>query len=243
MTADACDMRCRVKLENFEGPLDLLLYLIRKDEIDIYDIPIAYVTKQYIAYLDLMRELDLEVAGEYLYIASVLLNIKSRMLLPRPADAACEAVEDPREELTALLLEYQQFRNLGEYLRLRYDKEKLRYPLSRAGLPPSSCSVVSMPFDFFELMRVGWELLKRAGRTVEPPPREEVDIAERMEFIQRRLEALGRMNFLELFEREKVSSLLFVGTFFALLELVRQRQVLVRQRKPFGNIWVYRRRG
>jgi len=240
MTATS-DIRCRITLPTFEGPLDLLLYLIRKEELDIYDIPIAHVTKQYIAYLDLMRELDLEIAGEYLYIASVLVNIKSRMLLPRQISDG-EVPRDPREELTELLVEYSQFRNAGEYLRIKLDHEKLHFPTSCEMPTQADPSIISVPIDFVELMKTAWELLKAHNRTVRIPPRDEVDVAERMEFIQRRLEISERLRFIELFENRKVNAITFVGTFFALLELIRQRRILVRQRNPFGNIWIYRQK-
>ncbi|RKZ28224.1 segregation/condensation protein A [bacterium] len=232
------NLRCKIILENFEGPLDLLLYLIRKDEIDIYDIPISYVTKQYISYLDFMRELNLEIAGEYLYIASVLVNIKARMLLPKPGIDGADA-EDPREELTELLVEYQQFRNAGEFLKIKFDREKNRYHLSSPIVPGYESNIISIPLDFVELMRTGWDILKKHNRVLKPPPREEIDIAERIEFISRRLAAKERLTFLELFERKNVSGILFVGTFFALLELIRQKKIYVRQRNPFGNIWIY----
>lgn len=233
------DIRCKIVLPSFEGPLDLLLYLIRKEEIDIYDIPVAYVTKQYMSYLNLMNELDLEIAGEYLYIASVLVNIKARMLLPKPC-ADSGRVEDPREELTELLVEYQQFRNAGEYLRLRYNNEMLHFPTSCVAPTGGGATIISVPIDFVELMKSAWKLLKNYNRTIQIPPREEINIAERMDFIRRKLEVKQRITFLELFEKSRVSGVMFIGTFFALLELIRLKRVSVRQRNPFGNIWIYR---
>ena len=233
------NIRCMITLPEFEGPLDLLLYLIRKEELDIYDIPISYVTRQYIKYLDLMRELDLEIAGEYLYIASVLINIKSRMLLPKP-EKDSEYDIDPREELTGLLIEYKQFKNAGEYLRIKLKKEQLHYPMSNSIIPQSNPVTISIPIDIIELMRSAWDMLKSYNRVIEIPPRDEVDIVERMNFIRHRLEAKERINFIELFDRQPINGLTFVGTFFALLELIRKRNIRVRQRNPFGNIWIYR---
>jgi len=235
------DIRYRVKLEGFEGPLDLLLYLIQKDEIDIYDIPISYITKQYMEYLNFMEELNLEIAGEYLYIASVLVNIKARMLLPRPVRED-GAVEDPREELTAALIEYRQFKNAGEYLRLKLKEESLFTPRGRVILPRSVPTVITVPLDLFDLMKTAWELLKRHNRITTLAERRKIDIAERMEFVRNRVAQKSRLSFLELFDEEKISGLFFVGTFFAVLELMRQKFLLIRQRKPFGNIWIYRRR-
>ncbi len=234
------DIRCKVKVESFEGPLDLLLYLIQKDEIDIYDIPISYITKQYIEYLNFMKELDLEIAGEYLYIASVLVNIKARMLLPRPVKED-GLVEDPREELTAALIEYRQFKNAGEYLRLKLRSEILYTPRGRVILPKSVPEIITVPLDLFDLMRTAWEILKRHQRVAAAGRRTKIDIAERIEFVRQKVEQRQRLTLLELFEQPKITGLFFVGTFFAILELMRQKFLLIRQQKPFGNIWIYKR--
>jgi len=236
------EIRCRISLEHFEGPLDLLLYLIRKDELDIYDIPISYVTKQYISYLDLMQQFDLEIAGEYLYIASVLLNIKSRMLLPSNSKDT-DAPEDPREELTAVLVEYRQFKNAGEFLRIRLDKEKLYCPAGKVIVPNSVPTEHAVPLDFIDLLRTAWEILKRQNRIEAIAKTEEFDIRARIEVVKKRLANRKRVTFLELFdEDEKVTGIIFVGTFFAILELMRQQYILVRQQQTFGQIWIFRRR-
>ncbi len=234
------NIRCKIKLENFEGPLDLLLYLIQKEEIEIYDIPIAYVTKQYISYLDLMQELNLEIAGEYLYMASLLLNIKSRMLLPKKTRQD-GTIEDPREELTSVLIEYKQFKNAGEYLRMKYKEERNHISIGKVHSPKSSAMIMTVPLDFFDLMKTAWNVLKRENRIVKLPEKDKINIQERIEFIKQKVYEKARLKFIELFEREKVSGLYFIGTFFALLELMRQRYLSVRQRKPFGNIWIYKR--
>jgi segregation and condensation protein A len=109
-----------IKLERFEGPLDLLLHLIKRDEIDIHDIPIAHITTQYLAYLDLMRQLDIEVAGDFLVMAATLMRIKAKMLLPLPAPSEEEG-GDPREELVQRLFEYRQFKEAAHTLKLRED--------------------------------------------------------------------------------------------------------------------------
>src|SRR5512134_2396458 len=112
-----------VRLENFEGPLDLLLHLIKKNEVNIYDIPIALITQQYIEYIDLMQELNLDVAGEFLVMAATLIHIKSRMLLPRPDPTQEDPEEDPREALVRRLLEHQKFKAAAELL---HERETLR---------------------------------------------------------------------------------------------------------------------
>ena len=241
MKTNISDIRCKIQLDNFDGPLDLLLYLIKKEELDIYDIPISFVTKQYISYLDLMQQLNLEIAGEYLYIASVLLNIKSRMLLPGVVKDDGSTI-DPREELTAVLLEHRQFKNTGEFLRITLNKEKLHYPLGKPVLPSTIPTLITVPLDFFDLMRTAWEILKRSEKTIKLPPKDDVDVAEQIEFIKLKIQGKARLTFLELFDCSKVSAAYFVGTFFALLELMRRRTITVKQRTPFGNIWIYRKK-
>lgn len=235
------DLRCRVRLPGFEGPLDLLLYLIRKEEIDIYDIPISRITKQYMTYLDMMVSLNLEVAGEYLYIASVLLNIKSRMLLPRSEQDHGE-LDDPRKQLTQLLVEYQRFRETGEFLREKFHRERLNFPLSGKILPASQTNVVAIPIDFMELIHTAWQILKMHNRTIQIPQKEKFNIAERMNFIEEKLSQRTRVCFIELFEKKHITSLLLIATFLALLELIHMRKVSVRQHSPFGNIWIYKSR-
>ena len=149
-----------VKLERFEGPLDLLLHLIQRDEIDIYDIPIARITQQYLTYIELMRLLDLDVAGEFLVMAATLMRIKAKMLLPTPAPGEEEEI-DPRDELVQRLLEYRQFKEASTTLKSREEKRRLEYergmvpgeeeggplPLApaKALTPPVTWKDVSMP--------------------------------------------------------------------------------------------------
>ena len=131
-----------VKLARFEGPLDLLLHLIKRDEIDIYDIPIAHITQQYLAYIELMRALDLEVAGEFLVMAATLMRIKAKMLLPLPAVGEEEEEGDPREELVQRLIEYRQFKEAAETLKSSEGERRL---LFERGMVPGEDEAGPLP--------------------------------------------------------------------------------------------------
>src|SRR5215510_410570 len=156
----------RVKLEIFEGPLDLLLYLIKKDEIDIYDIPISHITEQYLTYLELMQELDIAVAGDFLVMASTLIYIKSKMLLPPEPKVGGEEdlSEDPRAELVERLLEYQKFKSAAQTLYSRGEIESACY--TRGPLETDS-SNPEVSTTLFDLLRVFREVLKRAEAQID----------------------------------------------------------------------------
>src|SRR6266542_4043817 len=214
----------RVKLEIFEGPLDLLLYLIKKDEIDIYDIPIARITEQYLAYLELMQELDISVAGDFLVMASTLIYIKSKMLLPPEpkVDGEEDLGDDPRAELIERLLEYQKFKSASQMLYSRGEIESACY--TRGPLETDS-SNPEVSTTLFDLLRVFREVLKRAEAEIEMEiARDEMTIAEKLAQIQAMLE-----------ERE------LIITFLALLELVKEWKIYLIQDEPFGDIFASRR--
>ena len=234
------DERCRVHLAMFEGPLDLLLYLIKRDEIDIYDIPIAHVVEEYISFIEGMEELDLSSAGEYLLMASLLMSIKSRMLLPKPPVDEDE-IEDPRQELVDMLLEYKIYKKISEVLGdKREEQEHLfprgSYPDKRLARDPFDSEHARL--DVYSLIRTAWDLLKEEDLIVPGSQSEDVDVSERMEHIMSELATRGRARFIDFFDGP-TTPMLFVGTFVGLLELVREKQVRVRQQSAFGNIWIY----
>jgi len=168
----------RVKLEIFEGPLDLLLYLIKKDEIDISDIPISHITEQYLAYLELMQELDIAVAGDFLVMASTLIYIKSKMLLPPEpkVGGADDLSEDPRAELVERLLEYQKFKSAAHTLYSRGEIESACYTRGQIETDSSNPEVSATVFD---ILRVFREVLKRAEAQIEMEiARDEMTVAE-----------------------------------------------------------------
>ena len=230
-----------VKLSAFEGPLDLLLHLIRVNEIDIYDIPIVEVTRQYDAYLNLMQELDLHVAGEYLVMAATLVHIKSRMLLPRPP-AGLEAEEDPRTDLVRQLIEHEKLRGAAE--RFRELAEAREDVFFRAADPLEAfAGETAIAVSIFDLVAALKRALERidAARIVELS-RQEYSVEEKIEWLLGRLATEGAREFGELLgsfpsRAEKIV------LFLALLELIRQRQVMAVQRETGGEILVMGRPG
>jgi segregation and condensation protein A len=230
----------RVKLEIFEGPLDLLLYLIKKDEIDIYDIPIARITEQYLGYLELMQELDISVAGDFLVMASTLIYIKSKTLLPPEpkVDGEDDLGEDPRAELIERLLEYQKFKSASQMLYSRGEIESACY--TRGPLETDS-SNPEVSTTLFDLLRVFREVLKRAEAQIEMEiARDEMTIAEKLAQIHAMLEERERINVRELFEMSRSKRELII-TFLALLELVKEWKIYLIQDEPFGEIFASRR--
>jgi len=235
----------KVKLESFEGPLDLLLYLIRKNEVNIYDIPISLITEQYLGYLELMQELNLDVAGEFLVMASTLIHMKSRTLLPRPDPAQEDAVEeDPREALVRRLLEHQKYKAAAELL---YEREALRS--AQFMRPDASVAEAAgddyepeLEVDLFSLLAAFKGVLERANRRprmVLPP--EQISIEDRMHQLLARLSETEACGFEELFEDGDGSRAFMIVTFLSVLEMIRLKLIRVFQSGPFGAIRVYKR--
>lgn len=236
----------RVKLDTFEGPLDLLLHLIRTNELNIYDIPIALITEQYLGYIELMQELDLDIAGEFLVMAATLIHIKSRLLLPRPETAATDGTgdEDPREALVQRLLEHQKYKAAAELL---HERETLR---SAQFLRPdaSVAEAAGEPYepelevDLFSLLAAFRGVLERANRR--PPmviPPEQISIEDRMRQLLGRLSETDACGFEDLFSEGDGSRAFLIVTFLALLEMIRLKLVRVFQSGGVGPIRVYKR--
>jgi len=224
----------KVHLQVFEGPLDLLLHLIRSNELNIYDIPIHEITKQYDEYLSLMKDLDLHVAGEYLVMASTLVHIKSKTLLPKPpADAPPE--EDPRAELVRQLVEYEKVKLAAERLRSMEEGREDFYHRGGDPLAPfegESLLTVSL-FDLLSAFKAVLETA-RSARAIEIA-REEMSVAEKVEWLQTALSGGKPMVFQEML-RGLGSRSEMVVTFLALLELIRLGRVQAAQRSPAGEI-------
>lgn len=225
----------QVKLPAFEGPLDLLLHLIRVNEIDIYDIPIARITDEYFQYLTLLQELDLEVAGEFLVMAATLVYIKSRMLLPaEPATEGEAAEEDPRAPLVDMLLEYERIRDAAETLAGREEHQRQFFLRSSPlEIPPAG---EGLEVSLFDLLAAFRDVLARVkDQTVLDLVRRPVTTAERMVAILDQLATEGSVLFQALFP-PGAERLLVIVTFLALLELLRQGAVRVQQGVHFGDI-------
>ncbi len=234
-------MAYEIKLDVFEGPLDLLLYLIRKNEIDIYDIPISLVAQQYMEYLNTMRSLNLDLAGEYLVMAATLAHIKSRMLLPTVDTVGEEdEEEDPRAELVRQLLEYQRYKEAAGFLAARPLLERDVFNL---GVLPEGTSTPADDFllevDLFELVEAFRRILSQIHDD-EPLEfsTEKLSLADRMNEIMETLSQEGNTSFSELLIIRS-SKRLVVYTFLAILELVKLRMVTARQAVPFGEIRLF----
>jgi segregation and condensation protein A len=232
-----------VRLHNFEGPLDLLLHLIKQHEVSIYDIPIALITQQYLEYLELMQELDLDVAGEFLVMAATLIHIKSRMLLPRPDPAQEDPEEDPREALVRRLLEHQKFKAAAELLHEREIQRSAQWgrPDGRLAAVVGEAPEPEIEVDLFSLMAAFRQVLERARhRPVVVLPPEQISIETRIEQLLARLSESEACGFEELFGDVQTRAGLIV-TFLALLEMIRLKIVRVFQQGTFGPIRVYKR--
>jgi segregation and condensation protein A len=229
-----------VELDRFQGPLDLLLHLIREQDIDIFDIPIGQITEQFLRVVAAVDVLGLDRAGEFLEVAATLVRIKAQMLLPRRTDGLGE-MEDPRAELVRRLLEYEYFREAS--LRLAESEADRARRYARGFVPPRS------PPPAATELQCTWEEVFNAALTMNerPPPPEEhhvaqraVPIEEKMGLIVQTLRQITRVEFRRLVEPfgDKLHG---VVTFMAGLELAKRRQIAMRQSAPFADIWLYRR--
>jgi segregation and condensation protein A len=237
--------RYPVRLEVFEGPLDLLLHLIRKHEIDIYDIPIALITKQYLEYLELLEEMQLDLAAEFLVMAATLIHIKSRTLLPRPAPEEEESDEDPREALVRRLIEHQRFKAAAELL---HERETVRS--AQWGRPDERIATLAgegldeepeLEVDLFSLMTAFKSVVERARQRPRMVlPMEQMSIEQRIEQLLARIGEADAIGFEDLFE-DSAERADFIVTFLALLEMIRLKIVRVFQTGVGGPIRVYRR--
>jgi segregation and condensation protein A len=235
----------QVKLDSFEGPLDLLLHLIRKSEVDIYDIPISLITEQYLGYIELMQDLDLDVAGEFLVMAATLIHIKSRTLLPRPdpGDVDGGPEEDPREALVRRLLEHQKYKAAAELLRERETLRGAQFmrPDARVAEAAGDEYEPELDVDMFSLLAAFRGVLERANRRpamVLPP--EQISIEERMRQVLGRLSETEACGFEDLFSDGDGSRPFAIVTFLALLEMIRLKLIRVFQAGD-GPIRVYKR--
>ena len=226
------------KLPRFEGPLDLLLHLLKRDEIDIHDIPISHITKQYLDYIELMRMLDLEVAGEFLVMAATLMRIKAKMLLPLPSRTEEEDEGDPREELVQRLLEYRLYKEAAVGMG---EREGVRRTLHERGNPPTEDDAGPLPLapaTLFDLL----EALQRViSRRTEPPvysvETEDYDIEEMMSLLAQTVAEDGQMRFSDLMRRARARMEIIVS-FMALLELIKLGTVTCIQDANFADILI-----
>lgn len=231
----------KVQLEVFEGPLDLLLYLIKKDELDIYDIPIERITSQYLQYMDLMRMLDLNIAGEFIVMAATLMMIKSRMLLPPEERAALEEEEeeDPRWELVRQLVEYKKFKDAAMHLEGLEERQADVFGRGSdaATLGPAG-DVALHDVSIFDLISAFNDVLKKV-KTEELREifAERYTVAEKIDMIVNMIQTQNRISFSSLFIHVG-SRYEIVCTFLAVLELIRLKQIVAQQEQSFGEILI-----
>lgn len=235
-------MSYKVKLEVFEGPLDLLLYLIKKEEVNIYDIPIAKITKQYLGYLDLMQMLDLKLAGEFLVMASTLMQIKSKMLLPpQEQEPEEEELEDPRAELVRKLLEYRKFKEVANRLE---EMEKAQAQVFRRRVSPAAYGATEEG-DYFEASV--FDLISAFSKIMKSIPKSEFLEIIKDEFtVEKKVHDLLHLliirpviYFSKLLKQARNKSEV-IATFLAILELIRLKEITVRQSRSFSEIQIMR---
>ena len=233
----------RIRLPEFEGPLDLLLYLIKKNEVDIHDIPIAPITRQYMEYLDLMKELNLDVAGEFMVMAATLIHIKSKMLVPvNPTEAEGEEEgEDPRDELVRRLLEFQRYKEAAGLLHQKREIRAATWIRPDTALPTFDDAGEEMiEAGLYDLIGAFKELLERRKTLLAHEVEHEgKSVEERMEELLDMLREGQSLEFLELFASEETKAGMIL-TFLSLLELIRLKRIKVYQRSLFGPIRVFR---
>ena len=230
-----------VKLPVFEGPLDLLLYLIKKDELDIYDIPIERITSQYLDYLRIIKMLDLEVAGDYLVVAATLLYIKSRVLLPhdqRPPEDEAEE-DDPRWELVRQLVEYKKYKDAAFELQQRLNRQENVHGRG-SNVKPDMAADGSLPFDkvgLFDLLAVFQKILSRASQNEDLRDifEDRYTVSDKIQYILGEMTTRSRVVFETLFT-DGATRTEIVVTFLAVLELIRLKQIGVTQDGVFGSI-------
>lgn len=231
----------KVTLELFEGPLDLLLYLIKKNHLDIYNIPIKEVTRQYLEYLDLMHLLDIAVASEYLLMAATLIQIKSRMLLPRPPEEQ-PPEEDPREELVRRLIEYEKYKQIAEKLREKHKERETFIPRkSPAELEAFAGEDFYLEANIFDLITAFKNVLKDIPKDLFLKViDDEFTVEGKMQELLGALRAQAEIKLSVLFKKTK-SKLEIIALFLALLELIRLKEIRVAQQHLFSDIVIVRR--
>ena len=238
-------MAYQVQLENFEGPLDLLLFLLQEHEIDIYDIPVALITHQYLEYLELLKLLDLEMGGDYILMAATLIRIKSKMLLPRRlADEATEEI-DPREELVQRLLEYRRYKEAAHVLGNQEDQQiDIFYRAASENWADITDDMEELDIgltnslNLWDLLQSFKEVIDRVDNTFDRTiEREAITVEDRMDDIMRQLHNRDGLFFKDLFN--EVTRPIIIAMFLALLELIRTRKIAFEQTDNVGEIWLY----
>ncbi len=234
-------MSYQVRLEVFEGPLDLLLFLIKKNEVNIFDIPVAQITEQYLEYLELMELMDLNISGEFLVMAATLMHIKSKMLLPPEEVPEEEEVEDPRVELVKRLLEYSKFKEAAIALREKELRRKEEF-IRAGGRSQFTDEEGGIYFEasLFDLINAFSKAVGRVSKEAfQEIIRDEVTVEQKIHELLHLLVNNAVIYFMDLFKKAK-TKMEVVATFLAILELIRLKEIIARQRSVFGEIEILR---
>ena len=223
----------RLKLGEFAGPLDLLLFLIKQEQANIFDIPIARITDEYLKYIRLMKTFDIALAADFLVMAATLIEIKSKMLLPREPSAEEEEIEDPRKELVDRLLEYEKFKSAAQML---YERTTVEQAVFTRGQIESDENNHEVNASVFDLLNVFQKIMSRHKEEIQLEiEREEISLAEMLKNLKRRIFAAKELSLLKFFE-EMHSKHELVIAFIAVLEIVRTESVKLMQSETFGDI-------
>lgn len=227
-----------VALDAFHGPLDLLLYLVKRNEVDVLDIPIAVIADQFHQYLQVMRELDVELAGDFLVMAATLMEIKSRMLLPAGAGEAAEEAADPRRELVKQLLEYRKFKDAAAALEERAERQGARLARHEPPEPAPAAGPMVKPVELWDLVSA-FARLMRETQALQPATIAVDDTPQHVyeAQIKDRVRAEGRVAFRAVFTPPYYKARL-IGIFLAILELIRNHGLGLEQPEPDGDIWL-----
>ena len=241
---DSAESSYRIRLDQFEGPLDLLLHLIKKNEINIYDIPMALITKQYLEHISLMRSLNLEVAGEFLVLAATLIHIKSKMLLPTdPELQKIAPEEDPRAELVERLIEHEKYKNAAEMLQQKRIIEEAAWSNPQMQSFVDQDDNPGLSVTLFDLVKTFQTVLERAkNRPTYEVDKEDVTVPDMIRYLRAMLDQVGRnesISAVELFEQQR-SKRAMLCLFLAILELVKRQAVVLQQTDAFGEIAIRR---
>ena len=233
----------KVKLENFSGPLDLLLYFIRRDKIDIYDIPISSITKEYMDTLEMLENLNLNIAGEFILMAATLMRIKAKMLLPKPGFIDLDEGHDPRAELVQQLLEYQRYKDMSFDLKQLAEQRSHYHPRGKKMKSPEYKENISehlKDVTIFEIARIFKNAMEKMP-VIQPYElhREQIHLDDQKAIILKSFDMQGSLQFSFLLDKLK-SKIEVVVTFLAILELVRMRKIVIIQSEIFGEMEMQR---
>jgi segregation and condensation protein A len=232
-------MTYQVRLVQFEGPLDLLLHLIRRDKINIYDIPISHITREYLAYIEIMQELELEVAGDFFVMAATLMRIKSQMLLPRH-EGLEEEEADPRDELVRNLLEYRTFKEAAQHLAEKEEDRRKVFPRIVAPPPADEPEDEGLDVSLFDLLEALQSVFKNINQqAIYRVVPDSVTVEQKIETIRTTLSRRSEVLFTELFSGE-FAKIEIIVTFLAILEMIKLGELIARQMSHGADIWLYK---